>query len=208
MRASSRGVTERFIAASGCGTLVTLLTMCPGCAVGRYFRDRALDLTDIVDVKYGALGAGMGAKVEASTYSGAGLGAGGGYHTGETYGRWHHDHGRIPVIFHLGILGLEGESGPCPSGEGTFLLVNVLEDDPPPIDRARLGGEVWLPLVRFGAYVNFGQFGDFFAGIAGFDPAGDDGAPKWARMPVWNDGKPPPREIVKEIDASESPERP
>ena len=39
------------------------------------------------------------------------------------------------------------------------------------------GFEVVLPGGQFGLYVNFGQIWDFLAGIATYDPAGDDGEP-------------------------------
>ena len=44
-----------------------------------------------------------------------------------------------------------------------------------PMDYWRVGFEVVLPGAQFGLYINFGHFWDFLAGIATFDPAGDDG---------------------------------
>ncbi|MCI0586956.1 MAG: hypothetical protein L0323_08975 [Planctomycetes bacterium] len=151
-----------------------------GCAdAGRYLRDRALDLSDVVDPKFG-LGLGAGAKAEVSDYAGAGagIGAAGGY---EFYGRRTMVGGG--VFFHLGVVGADmlGEGGP-PIAEGNLLLVQFKDERPPPLSRARIGGEVLAALVNIGVYVNLGEIADFFGGLVGLDPAGDDGVAKGARF--------------------------
>ncbi len=151
-----------------------------GCAdAGRYLRDRALDLSDIVDPKFG-LGLGAGAKAEVSDYAGAGagFGAAGGC---EFYGR------RVMLggglFCHLGVIGADmlGKGGPA-IAEGNLLLAQFKDVRPPPLSRARIGGEVLAALVNLGVYVNVGEIADFFGGLFGFDPAGDDGVPKGARF--------------------------
>jgi hypothetical protein len=131
-----------------------------GCAdAGRYLRDRALDLSDIVDPKFG-FGLGAGAKAEVSDYAGAGagIGAAGGY---EFYGRRTILGGG--VFFHLGVVGADTLAHGGPSiAEGNLLLAQFKDERPPPLSRARIGGEI----------------ADFFGGIVGLDPAGDDGVAK------------------------------
>ena len=53
---------------------------------------------------------------------------------------------------------------------------------PPPLTRARIGGEVLAFPVIVGLYVNLGEIADFLAGFAGLDLAGDDGLPKGAKF--------------------------
>jgi hypothetical protein len=58
-----------------------------GCgSVGTWACERGLDLTDIVDLRYGT-GIGLGVQLEATTYFGAGLGASSVSWTGAFHGR-------------------------------------------------------------------------------------------------------------------------
>ncbi|MBI1851928.1 MAG: hypothetical protein HYR85_16445 [Planctomycetes bacterium] len=77
------------------------------------------------------------------------------------------------------------------AGEINVFFYNRPEYEPPPIDRARFGVEVWLPLVRFGLYLNLGEVVDFVAGWVGLDSAQDDGIDKGDEMPASHYGSPP-----------------
>lgn len=158
---------------------LVLLASSSGCA---YLRDRALDLTDVVDPKFGYGGGGLGAKVEATTFVGAGLGLGQGWDDVEYFGREARSRPQT-VVAQLVLLGADGVGGPCSMDEFDLGFVNVMSEPPPAIDRARFGGEVWLPLVHVGLYANAGELLDFVAGIFGADLAHDDGVAKRSARP-------------------------
>lgn len=172
--------------------LVLALTaaLLPGCgSFGTYAKDRIMDLSDIVDVKYGGtlqdgLPVGVGAKFEASSYVGGGLGLAAIPHSREWYGR------RSVVSYegyfvHALILGWDGGQIPLDDGVDAtdwyqvVLPVNLSAIDhprsPPMLQRWRFGGELIVPLVMGGLYLNFGELVDFFAGFGKVDLAGDDG---------------------------------
>lgn len=166
----------------------------PACAAGeRWARDRLMDLTDVADLKYGRAW-GFGVKAEATLYLGAGVGLGVVESSREWYGRRAEDftldrHGGPGAWFeglfaHAALVGADGgrATNAGQSAVNTVLL-NVLllwgdAQAPPLIDRWRFGAEWLLPEVTFGAYLNLGQVWDLLAGLAGADPAGDDGIPK------------------------------
>ena len=171
-----------------------LTALCPGCAsVERYARDRLMDMTDIVDFKYGVAW-GLGFKIELTLYFGTGLGIGLLDHTREWYGRHGTDFtldregGPLDwldgTFVQVGVVGTDGGSpGNAAQSAITTLGFNVLllsadNSAPPMIDRWRFGGEVVLPAVIGGMYLNLGELWDFFAGVAGHDPAEDDGEAK------------------------------
>jgi hypothetical protein len=168
-----------------------LLTGCN--SVGSYFRDRALDFTDIVDVKYGAglTNLGFGAKVEVFSYVGTGLGYGNEHQVTEWYGR---KAGQYPGTFAQAVLlGMEnpGEMGPNRYGCWSLLLCQAQHF---PKERyasciVRTGPEVLLPFIRFGIYLNAIELADFLTGWFGIDLTGDDGEPKEVDR-----GVPPPFE--------------
>lgn len=79
------------------------------CVVAEYGRDRLMDIPDIIDLKYG-VGIGVGAKVELTTYFGAGGGLAALGYTREWYGR------RSTIMqskyfVHFGIGGVDGGKG-------------------------------------------------------------------------------------------------
>jgi hypothetical protein len=70
---------------------------------------------------------------------------------------------------------VDGMGGRSHLDEVHLLGVTVSQlDRPATMDLARIGAEVLLPGVTGGLYLNLGQLADFFAGLLGFDPAGDD----------------------------------
>ncbi len=153
-------------------------------------RNRLFDATDVVDFKYGRA-LGLGAKVEATLYLGAGFGLA----TVESFREWYGRHATDfrwdgefhlsgeGIFAHLGFIGSDGgDPGNVAQGSVNAVALNVLmlwgTDDPPMIDRWRFGGEVLLPGALGGIYLNLGELYDFFAGLVGGDPAEDDGLPK------------------------------
>ena len=94
---------------------------------------------------------------------------------------------RADIYFALVNATALGDFGLAPGGDASFdhdSLRITTEENPyepvrkfepfHPLDYWRFGGEVIIPSMHFGIYFNFGQFLDFFAGIATYDPAGDD----------------------------------
>jgi hypothetical protein len=148
-----------------------------GCAYGR---DRLLDLTDMVDLSYGAGGIGLGAKVRATEFLTTGLGAGNGYRSEEWYGRRIVSYKKSNFLGLL-VLGWDGGGGlqlNNPPHEVNFLVFRSMKPFPPPVSWWKFGGEVILPGVRFGAYVNVGEILDFILGFTTLDIADDDGLMK------------------------------
>ena len=79
------------------------------CVVADYGRDRLMDLTDVIDLKYG-VGVGVGAKAEATVYLGAGGGLAALGYTREWFGR------RSTIqqskwFVHFGVGGVDGGRG-------------------------------------------------------------------------------------------------
>lgn len=144
-----------------------------GCA---YLRDRGRDFTDIVDVKGGVGGIGLGAKARATEFIGTGVGFGAVYDTTEKLGRPWYDN--ESAFVGLGFFAMDGQGGVCP-GEGfeiSFLGLRIQNETVQrPWSWFRAGGEIVLPGVRGGFFVNLGEFVDFLAGVATLDPVGDDG---------------------------------
>jgi hypothetical protein len=173
-----------------------------GCAsVGHYFEDRGRDLADIVDLK-GGESMGLGVKVEATLYLGVGLGIAEQGRSVEWYGR---ERVRAPVnpnkrfdgmFVHLIVLGGDTYRGgmhgwsddpswlkpgpPATYNSLNFLALNMValrnRIQPPFLDRFRFGGEVLLPEVQGGIYLNVGQILDFVLGIFTIDIGDDDRA--------------------------------
>jgi len=109
--------------------LLLLLPLATGCAVGRYAGDRLMDLTDIIDVKYG-VAIGVGAKAEITQFLGTGAGVAALGYSREWYGRRSVEMNGWAFI-HLVAIGVDGGYGsPNPGGwsneraEVYFLLVN------------------------------------------------------------------------------------
>lgn len=159
---------------------LALVALLPACAGDNYLSRRLMDLTDIVDVKYGT-GIGLGLKLEATMYLGAGLGVSSQSYTREWFGRRSvevHDGAFFQAIIGGGD-GLYINARPGQGSANGFLLDFVAldgpaEDGPPWLDWWRFGGEVCLPGVNGGLYLNLGELWDLLAGLATFDPAGDD----------------------------------
>lgn len=157
-------------------TLLVVSTATACAADSTYGGDRFADLGDMVDLRYGR-SMGLGVKLEATQFLGAGLGCGA-VDVTESYGR---DEVRVPGMFlHLVVIGAEGLA-PCGGQpELDILGVNVgalrFQEPPKTIDWFRFGGELVLPFVTGGLYLNVGQLVDAVAGITTLDPAGDDQA--------------------------------
>lgn len=170
-------VASRPLERSGSWRGVLLLvasTVLPGCAYGR---DRLLDLTDVVDLRYGFGIGGAGVKLEATDYTGVGAGAGFAYEIGqEWYGRRVQSGYRL-FFLHLGIVGIDDMAidNTADYDSRCYFGYNYRRHRPPEIDRFRFGAQAFGPLLSLGLYINAGQVWDFFAGIAGYDPARDDG---------------------------------
>ena len=181
--------------------VVLALLALPGCAsFERYARDRLLDVTDILDFKYGRAW-GLGVKAEVTLYFGTGLGIGLVESTREWYGRWPTDftlnREGDPLDWlegtfaYFGVIGTDGGTpGDVAQSGITTVGLNVLtisfdNNAPPLIDRWRVGAEVLLPVVTGGMYLNLGELWDFFAGVVGDDPAEDDGEAKAPRDEGW-----------------------
>jgi hypothetical protein len=170
-----------------------LAALLPACAsVERFARDRLLDLTDVIDFKYGDAW-GFGVKAEITLYLGTGIGLGVVESSREWYGRhatdFELDRQAARSWFegtfaHAGIIGTDGGT-PGDAAQSAFntVFLNVLllsrsSTAPPMIERWRVGAEVLLPKVTGGLYLNLGELWDFAAGLGGGDPAEDDGTRK------------------------------
>ncbi len=175
--------------------LPLLLALAACASVDRWMGDRLLDVTDVVDLKHG-YAHGLGVKLEATLYLGAGFGIGFVESSREWFGRYKEDftldkQGGPGAWFeglfaHAALLGVDGGSATSAGqsaihtiGLNVFLLAGDAHA-PPLIDRWRFGAELLLPGVTFGAYLNLGELWDLAAGLAGEDPAEDDG--------VWKGG--------------------
>jgi hypothetical protein len=173
-------VRQRLIAAA----LAALLGVTSCASVERYARDRALDLTDVVDVRVG-LAWGVGAKVEVTSWVGVGLGHALLPWTREWFGR--RSRVRREESTHLLVAGMDGRSGWI--GDQVYVLgvsPGWIEHDlflyqglwPGALQRnGRVGAEV-MAGVALGLYVNLGELYDLLAGLVGLDPAHDDGVSK------------------------------
>lgn len=161
---------------------ILILLLAVGAAGCAGTRDRLADLRDVVDLRGGAGGVGLGVKAHVTEYAGAVVGLASGYRETESFGRrtieFRSD------TFGLGAFGIDGPIGPCP-GEGAeidCLGFRLPAARPHPTSAFRIGGEVILPGVRGGFYLNPGELLDFFAGFAGADLADDDGLPRGAPL--------------------------
>lgn len=167
--------------------LVSLVTLpLAGCAgMGDYWKDRALDFTDVFDVKAG-YGLGLvGAKVEVTDYVGTGLGI----FMGPAWEKY----GRDVVLpgggaLWLGIFGADGVSPACQTYDGYkpeffFFLFHChgdmkdVRNRPPLISRFRVGAEAFCLIPWLGFYLNLGELADFITGFTTLDIAGDDEPP-------------------------------
>lgn len=194
----------------GPAVLLALLVILNGCAdVAPYLRDRALDLTDVLDLKAG-LGFGLaGVKAEASDYIGAGVGIG---HTGtgpEWYGRRFYSN---PGGYFFHILAVGVDEMPMDDAydymSRALLGYNLRYNRPPTLSRFRIGLEAFIPGVHLGIYANMGEVLDLVAGLAAFDPANDDGVPKSAKLNLADPSNmygDIPYSIPHAIDALDSP---
>ncbi len=117
--------------------LAVLLLLAPGCAVARYAGNRIMDLTDIIDFKYG-VAIGAGAKVEITQFVGAGGGAAALGYSREWYGRRSMERKGFAFV-HLGGIGVDG-------GYGSMNLGGWSDE------RA----EIYLLLVNGSALADFG----------------------------------------------------
>lgn len=127
--------TPRLLVRACSALLLAGLLTTTGCS---YAKDRLLDLTDVVDVKYGAA-LGIGAKVEITHFIGAGGGLGVLGYTREWFGRRSFESDGCAFL-HLGAIGIDGGAHGCHeldlrgdmSAEGfdaSFFLVDVFAMD-------------------------------------------------------------------------------
>ncbi|MHC4859852.1 MAG: hypothetical protein ACYTDY_07150, partial [Planctomycetota bacterium] len=132
-------------------SLLLLAALLLGCT---YAKDRLLDLTDIVDLRGGAGGVGVGAKVRASEFLETGLAIGGGYTEVELYGRRYLETPESNPL-QLLIVGLDKRAGEKrrEPWEMNIALLRGARPWPPPVSWFRFGGELILPLVRGGVYL-------------------------------------------------------
>jgi hypothetical protein len=177
--------------------LAVAATATTGCAgFSDYASDRGRDLVDVIDLK-GGRSMGLGLKAEATLYLGAGLGYAVLGDTSEWYGRERletpaDEEETYPGTFlHAVFMGVDWYDGvilqgmfgggpdPATHNETNILAFNDQairnSDEPPMFDRWRFGGEVVLPFVRGGLYLNVGQLADLVIGLTTLDIAGDDG---------------------------------
>ncbi len=168
------------------GVGLAALLVGAGCAAGSYGEARLMDLTDVLDVKYGT-GVGLGVRAEATMFLEAGLGYSTLRHTRESFGR------RSATVddcewFYFVFFGAQGYAahvGEPTTASFVMFFVNMTSAlqwraDPPMLDRFRFGAEVVLPGVNGALFVNVGEIVDLVAGLFGADPAADDGLPKGA----------------------------
>ncbi len=167
----------------GTTLLLALALVTPGC---QYAKDRLLDASDVIDIKYG-YAVGVGVKVEATNYVGVGIGWGLTPKSREWYGRRSHV-SYDQEFMHFVLAGRDGSERAWgePGKDGTdhynmVLPINIAQLDhgtPPMLQRWRVGFELLLPMAHGGLYLNLGELVDFFAGLATIDIADDDGTPK------------------------------
>jgi len=155
--------------------LVILFPSC--CSLLTYAGDRALDLTDIVDLKYCCPGVlAIGARAEATVHFAPALGFGGIDWATEYFGRRDDDDHGGAFLFLL-IWGVENFNIDN-QGVQNVLGFGAAEDYPPVISQFRFGGEIYIPGLNFGLYLNAGEVIDLILGFATIDLADDDGLPK------------------------------
>ena len=183
--------------------LAAALLLCPACAsVATWSLDRARDLSDVIDVRYGT-GLGLGAHVRADVWVplGAGLGASTEWYSRQWFGRKSVEM-RDGLFAGMIVIGREGQGLLCEPTTGSVELFGVnfkgagiYDSDwrgtdawfqspagsPPQIDRFRIGATIFLPGVNGGLFINFGELADFFTGLVGYDLMRDDGIPKFAQ---------------------------
>lgn len=185
-----------------CLALLAVGSACAGPVT--YGRNVVRDLSDVVDVRYGA-GFGLGASVEAGVFK-TGLGCSKLWYDREWFGRKSVEV-RDGFFAHGLILGVDGdylrreaaepENDDVESSTGNFSIIVLssrghsparVGDEawfttpggpPPALADARVGGVVFLPFVQGGLYLNFGEAIDFCCSLVGYDLMHDDGYPKF-----------------------------
>jgi hypothetical protein len=140
----------------------------PSCT---YARDRALDFTDIVDVKYGTGGHGFGIKVRASEILGTGVGVGEWKNIVEFVGR--RANRDFSKFFAIGVFGLDYSNRMEEYYFTVFRIPRYSRNTP--VTALRFGGELMLPFVRGGLFLSVGEILDFVLGFTTLDIANDDG---------------------------------
>lgn len=153
--------------------LATTLAALPACAVGTYLGDRARDVVDVVDLKYGFGGDTMGAglKLEITEFFGLALGYGRSDDVHEGRGRWAWDEAN-----EFGHYLLFGGDGPKSRPAMHMYGFNPFFYGPGTA-QWRLGLEIVVPFAHVGGYLNAMEIIDLFAGLFTLDPSGDDGVP-------------------------------
>jgi hypothetical protein len=156
--------------------LLLLLALGTGCT---YARDRVLDLSDIVDLRGGFGGVGAGVKLRATEFLETGIAVGGGYKEVEWYGR-RVLHSPVSDPLQLIIVGLDkgAQQEKKEPWEMNIVMFRGARPWPPPASWFRFGGEIIIPFVRGGIYLNIGELVDFVLGLTTMDIADDDGMPK------------------------------
>ncbi|MHC4945126.1 MAG: hypothetical protein ACYTG7_19080 [Planctomycetota bacterium] len=149
-----------------------------------YLENRALDFTDIIDFKVGYSYGLAGVKVEVTDYAGTGIGLCYTHRGIEWFGRSYYNNDE-KFFLHLLILGFDDAAFDNAEEKGAtvnYFGYNHRWYRPELINRFRIGGEIIVPLIHFGTYLNIGELYDFLVGIACFDPANDDGLSKFTNV--------------------------
>jgi hypothetical protein len=187
--------------------LLMLVLMCQGCTqLVTYGKDRARDLSDVIDVRYG-IGFGLGASAQLGELVQTGLGCSTESYQRQFFGRksvvvrdglfaagvlvgfdgdyvrrlgadrWRVDGGVSTGTFSVLFFKVNTIAHPATSGDDTWFAEPG--GDLPALELGRVGGAVFLPGVNAGLYFNLGEFADFLCGLAGFDLMHDDGHAKF-----------------------------
>lgn len=159
--------------------ILCILPFLTGCV---YLKDRALDLTDVIDFKYTWSTGPAGIKVHVTDYvaSGIGLGLNGeGSISEEWYGRYKTKLDGF-LFCHLVVCGVDntGIDNMDKHADMCYLGYHDRPSRPPMIDRFRVGAEAFVPVFHLGVFLNLGELADFLIGFTTVDIAEDDGIPK------------------------------
>lgn len=184
-----------------------LVLTCTGCtALATYGQDRLRDLSDVIDPRYGT-GFGLGISVQFLDAYMSGVGCSMQWYQREWFGR-KSVVVRDGLFAHALVYGVDGDyvrrlgpgewehDGSSTTGSMTIVIFNTNRShgenwsgdeqwftEPggnyPNIEGARIGGAVYLPGVNAGLYLNLGELFDFLCGLTTYDPAHDDGYPKF-----------------------------
>jgi hypothetical protein len=176
--------------------LLAAALACSSCTASpSWGKDRLLDLTDIVDLRYGT-GLGLGVQADALLLLGTGVGYSDVSWSRAWYGRHAVDVGSRKFVGAVlySAFGDYEYPGDAARTWCNVLLLNIAsigpaqasgdenwferDQGPPILERLRCGATLFLPGVHGGLYLNVGEAVDFLLGVFFLDPCTDDGQPK------------------------------